>query len=371
MPSHTAFARGAAVSLMLSVVACGGGESPRKDASSQASRAREVPVAAAPLGYEDLATRLEAVGTSEALKSVSLFAEAAGEVVAIHFSPGDFVEKGDTLLELESRDQKLALELAEVRLEEAKRLYDRYDRANRSVDLTVPETTVDTARTALESARIERDLAQVALERRFVNAPFSGHVGITDVEVGDRIDTAAVITTLDDRSSLRVSFDAPEAFVGQLSESDPVTVTPWQNTQQAVEGQVAEIDSRINPTSRAFRVRALVPNEDDRLRPGMSFRVGLSLDRGRFPAVSDVAVQWGAEGAFVWVAEDNTARRVPVRLVERLKGRVLVEGELEAGDMIIGEGVQSMREGLALRVLDARAIAGDARSRAGDNSSGS
>lgn len=341
------------------LAACG--EQADTDRDTSAQRPRSVPVTATPLGYEELVTKLEAVGTSEALKSISLFPEAAGEVVAVHFEPGDHVDPGDTLLELESRDQKLALELAEVRLEETRRLYDRYDRANRSVDLTVPETTVDTARTALETARIERDLAQVALERRFVEAPFSGHVGITDVEVGDRIDPTVAITTLDDRSTLQVSFDAPESFVGQLTAGDTVTVTTWRGNDAPLSGRVAEIDSRINPVSRAFRVRARVPNDGDLLRPGMSFRVGLSLNRGRFPAVSEVAVQWGADGAYVWVAEDDTARRVPVRLVERLQGRVLVEGELDRGDMIIGEGVQSMREGLALRVMDGRTVAGDAR----------
>lgn len=366
---HATFALSTAITLLITLAGCDDNADTRRDLASQRSRA--VPVTAAPLAYEALATRLEAVGTSEALKSVSLFPEASGEVIAVHFQPGDYVEGGDTLLELESRDQKLALELAEVRLHEARRLYDRYDRANRSVDLTVPETTVDTARSALETARIERDLAQVALERRFVNAPFSGHVGITDVEVGDRIDTTTAITTLDDRSALQVSFAAPESFVGQLKASDPVTVTTWRNDGAAVQGQVVEVDSRINPVSRAFRVRARVPNEGDRLRPGMSFRIALSLNRGRFPAVSEVAVQWGAEGPYVWVADDNTARRVPVRLVERLKGRILVEGELSRGDMIIGEGVRSMREGVALRVLDAQAIARDVRAAAGNGDSGS
>jgi len=354
--------------LVTLLLACG--EQADTGPDSSAPRTRSVPVTATPLVEEELVTRLEAVGTSEALKSISLFPEAAGEVVAVRFRPGDHVDAGDRLLELESRDQKLALELAEVRLEETRRLYDRYDRANTSVDLTVPETTVDTARTALETARIERDLAQVALERRVVNAPFSGHVGITDVEVGDRITPTVAITTLDDRSTLRVSFDAPESFVGQLTAGDSVTVTTWRGSDAPVSGTVAEIDSRINPVSRAFRVRARVPNDGDLLRPGMSFRVGLSLNRGRFPAVPEVSVQWGADGPYVWVAQNDTARRVPVRLVERLPGRVLIEGELNPGAMIIGEGVQSMREGLALRVMDARTVARDARETA-EGSAGS
>ena len=341
--------------LLLGVSGCSRESGTTGNASNERSRA--IPVAAAPISYEKLVSRLDAVGTSKAVKSVSVYPEAAGEVVAVRFKPGEYVERGQILLELESRNEKLSLELTSLQLEEARRLFDRYDRATS----TVPETTLDSARTALEIARVERDLALDALERRFIKAPFSGHVGITDVEVGDRIDSSVEITTLDDRSTLQVTFDAPESFVGQLAVNDPVSVTTWRQDVEAVEGEVSELDSRINPVSRAFRVRALVPNENDLLRPGMSFRVTLALDQGRFPAVSEVAVQWGAEGPYVWVAEDDRARRVPVQLMERVKGRILVQGDLSQGDMIIGEGVQSMREGIALRVMDAQALARDAR----------
>ncbi|HKK23825.1 MAG TPA: biotin/lipoyl-binding protein, partial [Pseudohaliea sp.] len=133
-----------------------------------------VPVVVEPVRLETLRTRIEAVGTARARRSVSLYPEAAGEVVAVNFKPGDRVSKGAVLLALDSRDEALALELAELRLADARRMLTRYTTANRSVELTVPETTIDTARTALETARIERDRAQIALDRRFVTAPFDG-----------------------------------------------------------------------------------------------------------------------------------------------------------------------------------------------------
>lgn len=327
-----------------------------------ALQSRAVPVVAEPIQLEPMRTRIEAVGTAVARRSVSLFAESAGEVVTVNFQPGDRVGKDTVLLALDARDQQLDLELATVRLAEAERALRRLESANDNVSRMVPESEVDTARTVLETARIDRDRARIALERRFVTAPFDGYVGITDVEPGDRIDASTEITTIDDRAALLVSFDVPEAFVDRLQPGDPLQIETWSAGAPQARGQVVEIGSRVDPLSRAFTVRAEVPNPDDRLRPGMSFRVRLDLLGERYPVVPEVALQWGANGAYVWVAEQGErARRVPVQLVQRLPGRVLVEGELPAGTLVVGEGVQSMREGVALRNMDAAALARDAR----------
>lgn len=320
-----------------------------------------VPVVVEAVQLRARLTTVEAVGTARARLSVSLFAEAAGEVVSVDFKPGDRVREGQVLVALDSRDEKLALELANVRLEDAERTLDRYSRANKGAELTVPETTVDTARLALQSARIERDRAAIALERRFVTAPFDGYVGITDVDAGDRIDPATEITTIDDRSVLLVSFDVPEAFVGSLETGDPVRIEVWSADRTEAEGRIIDLGSRVDPLSRSFTARAEVPNGEDRLRPGMSFRVELALTGKRFPAVPEVALQWGAEGAYIWVVEDSVARRIPAALVQRQEGRVLVDAEVAANAQVVGEGVQSMRDGIRVRTMDAEALARDAR----------
>ncbi|MDP5052398.1 MAG: efflux RND transporter periplasmic adaptor subunit [Congregibacter sp.] len=320
-----------------------------------------VPVVVETVQLKERQTRIEAVGTARAHKSVSLFAEVAGEVVAVNFQPGDRVEQGAVLLALDSRDEKLALELAELRYADAKRMLDRYSQANSSVERTVPETTVDTARTALDTTRIERDRADIALQRRFITAPFDGFVGITDIDAGDRIDAATEITTIDDRSVLLVSFDVPEAFVGRLQTGDPVRIQVWSAERTEASGTVVDLGSRVDPLSRAFTARAEVPNQNDALRPGMSFRVELDLTGQAYPAVPEVALQWGAEGAYIWLVENNQARRVTAKLIQRQQGRVLVDADVPAGSLVVGEGVQSMRDGISVRTMDAEALARDAR----------
>ncbi|WOJ95329.1 efflux RND transporter periplasmic adaptor subunit [Congregibacter brevis] len=344
----------------MQLVACG--DSSNDNSLQQESRGRAaVPVVVETVQLKPRQTRVEAVGTARAYRSVSLFPEVAGEVVEVNFQPGDRVTKGDVLVALDSRDEKLALELAELRFADAKRMLDRYTQANSSVGRTVPETTIDTARTTLDSTRIERDRASIALQRRFITAPFDGFVGITDIDAGDRIDATTEITTIDDRSVLLVRFDVPEAFVGRLQTGDPVRIEVWSAERTEARGTVVDLGSRVDPLSRAFTARAEVPNTNDLLRPGMSFRVELNLTGKAFPAVPEVALQWGAEGAYIWIVENDTARRVPATLVQRQEGRVLVDARVPEGALVVGEGVQSMRNGIAVRTMDAEALARDAR----------
>ena len=138
--------------------------------------------------------RVDAVGSAEALKSITLFPASSGEVVSVNFTSGDRVESGQVLLELDARDARLALELAEAQLADANRTLARYDRAGPGAAFT--PTQLDAAQIAVSEARIARDRAQVALDDRTVVAPFSGTVGLGEIYPGDRITTTTPITTL-------------------------------------------------------------------------------------------------------------------------------------------------------------------------------
>lgn len=328
--------------------------------SKRGSFGRAVPVVTVAVQRESLRDELKAVGTARAKKSVTLFAEAAGVVTSVNFTPDQVVTEGSVLLEIDARDQELALELARVQRDDAALAVKRFQSMNLR-EANIPESTVDTAKATLASAEIAVKQAQVALERRRIIAPFTGRVGITDIDVGDRIDTNTQITTLDDRNVLLVDFPVPENFIGQVATGTAVDVTPWERADLQITGEVVAVDSRIDPSSRAFTARAAVDNSSDTLRPGMAFEIAVPVSRGEYLAVPDVSVQWGADGPFVWAADNAVARRVPVTLVRRLADKLLINAEVEVGTEIIAEGVQGVRAGLALRILDAEALDGDAR----------
>jgi RND family efflux transporter MFP subunit len=314
--------------------------------SSREQADRNVRVIVEPLQYSSARTRVEAVGTSRAVQSIAIHAATSGEVVAVNFEPGQPVEKGHVLVALDQRDEKLAVELAQVRLQDAERLHDRYQRTGDSG--AVLPTALDAARTAVQAARIELDRARIALDYRTIEAPFRGYVGITDTDPGDRVNPETMITTLDDRSALLVSFEVPESLIGNLEPGNEVAVATWHSREPTAFGVIVDIGSRIDPASRTFVARAWVENEADILRPGMSFRVAMDLEGTPYPVIQETGVQWGADGAYIWSVVDRRAHRVPVTVIQRQQGQVLVDGELEEGDLIIVEGVQRMREGLGV-----------------------
>ena len=339
--------RAAGAALLVS--ACSDEQAPARSFAPQT-----VSVIAESLQFESAQTRVEAVGTSRAVLSAELYPAASGEVVAVNFEPGQIVRKGDVLVQLDSREEKLAVGLAEIKLADATRLYERYSQSADSG--AVLPTTLDTARAAMETARLELERAKVALDDRAIEAVFDGHVGTTDVDPGDRVSPTTMITTLDDRSSLLVSFEVPEAFIGELTVGEKIRLETWSAAMPAVTGEVVDIGSRIDPRNRTFVARARVENPDDMLRPGMSFRVSADVEGERFAVVPETAVLWGADGAYVWSIVDGKAQRTPVKVVQRREGRVLIDGDLGANGMVVVEGTQRMRNGIDVK-LDERRLA--------------
>ncbi|MGB0693768.1 MAG: efflux RND transporter periplasmic adaptor subunit, partial [Pseudomonadales bacterium] len=291
-------------------------------ADEQVSRKREpVKVIATPVELNTQLTRVEVVGTSRARQSVVLHPASAGEIVKINFRPGETVNAGDVLVELDQRKERLAVELARHRLTEAERLFERY-RKSAETGATLP-TTLDTAQTELEAARIALGQAEIALEDRNVIAPFSGHVGITEVDPGDRVQLDTPITTLDNRESLLVTFELPELIFDHINKGARVAMQTWEQPARLAEGEIIEIDSRVDPALRTFLTRAVVENTSDRLRPGMSFRVTLDIPGDPYPVMPEIAVQWGADGAYVWKIVDGAVQRIPIKIIQRQQGRVM------------------------------------------------
>ena len=315
-----------------------------------ADRAATVLVKATELRAER--TRLQAVGTARAYRSVTLHPAAAGEVAAVHFAPDRKVRKGTVLLELDSRSETLAVDLARVRVRNAREQLSRYERTVGSG--AVAGSIVSDARGALHEAEIALRQAELTLSDRQVVAPFDGFVGMTDIDVGDRIGTGDAITTLDDRGSLLVDFSVPELLLGRIGKGHPVEVATWAARDRAIPGEIVDLGSRIDPVSRSFTARARVANAGDAFRPGMSFAVTLDVHGRRYPLVPEISVRYGTQGAFVWVVREGAAARVPVRIVQRQEATVLVDAALEDGEPVVVEGIQRLRPGLPVTIATPR-----------------
>jgi len=339
--------------LIMALPACDGSDNP--GGTRYGGQGGAVPVIALPVARTELRETLTSVGTARALKSVAVYAETSGRVTGVNIEADSVVDERDILLQLDDRDELLAVELASVQLADAERLVTRYTTVN-ARDANIPESQLDDARAAVDSARIALAQAQVALDRRRITAPFAGRVGLTEIDIGDRIDTTTLVTSIDDRSTLLINFSVPEVYVERVAVGTPVNVRLWDAADAGVNGEVVAVDSRIDINSRSFIARAAIDNSTDRFRPGMAFEISVSASRGEFLSVPDVAVQWGADGAYIWIAREGRAERREVRLVKRLTGAILVEGDVSEGELVVTEGIQAVRAGAALNLLSASAL---------------
>ena len=293
---------------------------------------------------------VKAVGNAEAIHSVTLFPAVGDRVTAVHFKPGNFVKEGDILVELDSRRQKAALQQAEITLADTQRTLNRLSESHKKG--AIPKSDLDDAKTLHALAEVALINAKTDLEDRTVLAPFDGVMGLTDVEKGDRITEQTAIATIDDTRSLYINFNAPESAVSILKNKGIVEVTPWQSAK-AINAQVSYLDSRINTQTRTLRVKAKLENENDQFMPGMSFRINITMQGESYAVVPEAALMWGATGPYVWKSIDKKAKRIDVKIEQRLAGRLLVSGNLNENDILVVEGVQRLRENQTLTFANA------------------
>ena len=292
---------------------------------------------------------IEAIGSARATTSAEIYAETDGRVTNVLFSAGDFVRSGQPLVRLDSRQERLAVEAAQVDVREADQLLGRYRRIEDTG--AISESQIEAGETALASARVALEQARTALADRVVRAPFSGHVGLTEIDPGDRVNDATPITQIDQRGTLYVDFPAPEAVFSALRPGQVVQVTPFSDPSREIDARVVATDTRISQDSRDFIVRTAIPNEDDRLRPGMSFRVTFNRAGETRPVVPEEAIVWGGEGSHLFVIREGKAVRVPVTITARREGSVFVDGAIRRKDRVIVEGVQKVRDGQDIRIV--------------------
>lgn len=319
-------------------------------------RPNTVAVVAHEVVYQPEILRVEAVGTSRARAAAVMYPETGGEVVEVLFGTGDFVEAGVALLRLESREEELAVRLAAVEIKDAEQILARHRRIEDTG--AVSDSQVEVAQTAVDAARVALDQARNALAERTVRAPFSGFVGLSDVDAGARVTPTTEITRLDDRRVLYVDFTAPEQVFGRIAVGDKVSVTPFADNSAATQAEVVGLDSRVDATSRTLTVRTAIDNGADTLRPGMSFRVTFTLEGAGYPAIPEAATLWGSDGAYVWGVEEQVVRRKPVTIVAREKGYVLVRGDITEGSHVVLEGIQKVRDGTVVTVMNAEDLRG-------------
>jgi len=291
---------------------------------------------------------VEALGTLRANESVDLTATVTERIAAINFEDGQQVTAGDVLAEMTSDEQTALLEEARSTLSEAR---DQYDRVRPLADRGFATgTQLDERRREYETAQARLRAVESRLRDRLVIAPFSGVVGLRTISVGALVTPGTVITTLNDISIVKLDFSVPAPFLTSLRPGLPIRAKASALGDRVFEGQVTSLDNQIDPVTRSIQVRALIPNPDGFLRPGLLMSVELIKDPRETLVIAEEALVRRAGQSYVYVVvhDGDGGHKVEQRAVRvggRRAGEVEILDGLEEGERIVTHGTIKVRPG--------------------------
>ncbi len=298
-----------------------------------------------------LVDEIEALGTARANESVEIRPRISSLITRITFEEGQFVERGDLLVELENSEIVAGLALAEASLSESRSLYNRSKELESTQAISASSLEALLAQVKVDEANVEA--ARAKLNHTRVRAPFSGRIGLRRVSPGSFVDTDTVITTLDDVSVIKLDFSVPETFVNVVREGMNIVAHSLVFPGRDFTGIVASIDTRLDPVSRAVEVRAVIPNADGLLKPGMFMTVDLQRDRGDVLMAPEQAIVPEGSRQYVFVVNAGTVEKRQVRLGRRIPGYVVVSEGLSGGESVVTEGTHKVRDGAQVESLEA------------------
>jgi membrane fusion protein (multidrug efflux system) len=342
------FAIAAGVMLLAFFAACSDNS---EEAGASAPAVTATPVVLAEAALRNVEEKVQAVGTARADESVELTAKVTEKINKIHFQDGQRVRRNDVLVELISAEESALLNEALATMRERERNYQRI----RELYETVSLSELDNAMAQIDSARARVESIEAQLADRLILAPFSGVLGLRRVSPGTLVEPGDVITTLDDVDPIKADFTLPERFLSALAPGQSVRAKARAYPDEIFEGQVSALTPRVDEATRAVTVRALIPNPDFRLSPGMLLSLELVKNRREVLAIPEGAlVPLGTEQfVFVFDPGTETVNRRKVTIGLRVPGFVEVTSGVREGEMVVQEGVTRVIDGTRLAPREA------------------
>ena len=294
--------------------------------------------------------QFQALGTANANEAVTIVTKVSGIVRGVNFEEGETAKRGAVLVELDDREARATLAVSTAQLRNATMLYERAQQLAKSNN--IPLAKVDELFSSLQAAESQVEAAKARLADLQIYAPFDGRLGLRRISPGTLVTQSTVITTLDDTSIIKLDFSVPETLLANVKVGSTVDARNDVNPERHYQGTVRTINSRIDPVTRAVEIRAHVANDDNSIKPGMLMTVGLNLaQRQNALLIPEAALVPEGSEQFVYKIEDGRAVRVPVKIGVRRRGTVEIIDGLVADEQIVVGGVQKVRNGTRVRVV--------------------
>ncbi|MCE5263386.1 MAG: efflux RND transporter periplasmic adaptor subunit [Deltaproteobacteria bacterium] len=315
------------------------------------------PVTTAVAGSDSWEISLSAVGTLVPVQGVTVAAELTGKVVEIAFQPGEKVQKGDLLIRQDTSSEEAQLSGAAAQAELTRTVLAR--NAQLLPDRIVSQTDYDASAANREQATAQTDNIRALIGKKTIRAPFSGRLGIRQVNSGQILREGDPIVTLQSLDPIFVNFGLPQQDLSRLRQGLPVRVTCDALPGLTIAGLVSAVNPLVDADTRNIQIQATLANREEKLLPGMFVNVAVRLPvRKKVLVIPATAVLYAPYGDSVFVVTDvkeggKAVRQQFVRLGEKRGDFVAVADGLKAGENIVSTGVFKLRNGQSV-VIDNR-----------------
>ncbi|MBU2091256.1 MAG: efflux RND transporter periplasmic adaptor subunit [Alphaproteobacteria bacterium] len=327
-----------------------GSQQPAVAQSTQTPAVAPPPVEAAKVTLDAVRTEIGAVGSLLPNEQVVIQPEIAGRISRILFEDVQQVERGAPLVELDKEILQAELAQAEANLALAKANFDRADTLLKQGTGTV--RTRDEALARLRSDQAGQELAKARLAKTTIRAPFDGVLGLRMLSLGRYITPADSIVTLQQIDPLKAEFRVPEIYLSSVSVGQKVEMTADALAGRNFVGEIYAIDPQVDINGRSLRIRALVPNKDKALSPGLFVRLTIiSNTRENAVLVPESAITSVGRERFVYRLDGTKAVLTKVELGSRRPGMVEVLKGLGPDDIVVTAGQMRLRNGMTVEIV--------------------
>jgi membrane fusion protein, multidrug efflux system len=311
-------------------------------------------VSATKATYSSWQPQIEAVGTLRAVMGADLSLEVAGVVDTISFNSGDDVRQSAPLLHLRADDDIARLEAlqATATLNEI-----TYERDLKQFQLkAVSQATLDADLANLKNAKAQVAQQQAVVDKKTLRAPFAGHLGIRAVDVGQYLGAGTIIVTLQALDTIYLDFFVPQQAVDQVRIGQTVAVKVDAYKDMTFNGEIAAINSKVDPSSRNIQIRATLKNPDHKLLPGMYATVDIAIGAPQnYITLPQTAITYNPYGDTVYIVDSKSdgpdnkplliARQTFVTTGATRGDQVAVLKGVNEGDMIVTAGQLKLHNG--------------------------
>jgi membrane fusion protein, multidrug efflux system len=314
---------------------------------------------------QDVGVDVAANGTVTPQRTVDLRPQTTSTIREVHIKEGQFVKAGQLMFSLDDRSDRASVAQAEAEVARGRaNLADLERQYKRSQDLVAQKflaqsavdtlkSQVDAARAALAASSAAARASQVNASYTSIRAPMAGRVGAINVYPGSLVQPATSLTTVTQLDPIDVAFTLPESSLGTLlaaQKQGAVTVeASTGGDAKPVSGKLSFVDNTVDPTSGTIRVKAQFGNSEGLLWPGQYVNTRVTVRTIRDAVViPQNAIIINAQGTFVYVADNGTARMVPITRLHAFGLNAAVTG-LNGNEQVITEGKQNLRPGGKVR----------------------